>query len=312
MSPGAGDRPTDAPPHAALRVPAPDDGTREVPWSERVALPDGTPVLMPNAAAWLAESAGEVDAELLALPYPTLCRLARVLPEIGAEVPLRTALREVLATHAPDGARLAVEAGCGVGPDLPALRAVADAVVAVDGGVANARVARALVRGEAVAGLARHEGRSFATGEDIVRAALDGVTVVVGNALELPLRDACADVALAANLVDSIRDPLRLIAELDRVLRPGGLLVLTSPFAWDDRITPPEAQLGGSTIPAFAAMGSEAALAAILRGETPWLSHLRYAILETRDVPWTLRDHARATSTYDVHLLVARKATATG
>lgn len=294
-------------PHPALRVPAPGDSGREVPWAERVRLPDGTPVLMSNAAEWLAESAGEVDVELLALPYPALCRLARFLPEIASEVPLRATLRELLATYAPPGAALAVEAGCGIGPDLPALRTVADAVIALDGTISSARVARSLVAGEAVPLLARREGRRFTTAEDVARAPLSGVTVIVGNAMEMPLRDACADVVLAANLVDSIYDPLRLISELDRVLAPGGLLLLTSPFAWEDGITPPEAQLGGSTIPAFAALGSEAALQAVLRGETPWLSSLRYELLETRDVAWTLRDHARGTSTYDVHVLAARK-----
>ena len=40
------------------------------------------------------------------------------------------------------------------------------------------------------------------------------------------------------------------------------------------------------------------------------MPQLRYEVLEQHDVPWTLREHARAVTHYDVHVLVAKKGAA--
>ncbi|HEU4346238.1 MAG TPA: methyltransferase domain-containing protein [Actinoplanes sp.] len=68
-------------------------------------------------------------------------------------------------------------------------------------------------------------------GVDLRRAGLEqsaarGVTPVTGDVTALPLADACADVVVAGEILEHVTDLPRTVAELSRVLRPGGLLIL--------------------------------------------------------------------------------------
>jgi SAM-dependent methyltransferase len=55
---------------------------------------------------------------------------------------------------------------------------------------------------------------------------------VVADAHRLPLRDATVDVAVLAEIVEHLARPEEAAAEVFRVLRPGGTLVATVPFAY--------------------------------------------------------------------------------
>jgi hypothetical protein len=129
----------------------------------------------------------------------------------------------------------------------------------------------------------------------------------VSNALDPPLFPEVADVAVAVNLLDTVRNPLSLVGQLDAILAPSGLLVITTPLSWNEEITPPEEALGGGTAGSWARLGTPAGLVELLSGRLPLLPYLRYEILEQTDVPWTVREHARMVTTYEVHVLVARK-----
>lgn len=68
-------------------------------------------------------------------------------------------------------------------------------------------------------------------GVDLTRSALDqaagrSVLPAVGDAARLPLADGCADVVVAGEVLEHVTDLPATVAELCRVLRPGGLLVL--------------------------------------------------------------------------------------
>ena len=68
-------------------------------------------------------------------------------------------------------------------------------------------------------------------GVDIRRAGLEqsagrGVTPVGGDVTALPLADNCADVVVAGEILEHVTDLPGTVAELSRVLRPGGLLIL--------------------------------------------------------------------------------------
>jgi SAM-dependent methyltransferase len=53
---------------------------------------------------------------------------------------------------------------------------------------------------------------------------------VSGDALHLPFADQSVDTVLATELMEHLPDPVRFLAEVDRVLRPGGTLILSVPF----------------------------------------------------------------------------------
>jgi 2-polyprenyl-6-hydroxyphenyl methylase/3-demethylubiquinone-9 3-methyltransferase len=57
-------------------------------------------------------------------------------------------------------------------------------------------------------------------------AQQQGVHVVRGDATRLPLDDGCADVVVAGEVLEHVTDAQALVAEVCRVLRPGGALVL--------------------------------------------------------------------------------------
>jgi ubiquinone/menaquinone biosynthesis C-methylase UbiE len=54
----------------------------------------------------------------------------------------------------------------------------------------------------------------------------EGVEFVVADAHELPFSSASFDVAVAHTLVSHVRDPLAVLAEAARVVRPGGLVAI--------------------------------------------------------------------------------------
>lgn len=56
------------------------------------------------------------------------------------------------------------------------------------------------------------------------------VTVVADLNHEIPLKDATVDVLLLSEVLEHIAEPVRLLAECRRVLKPGGVLLGTVPF----------------------------------------------------------------------------------
>ena len=61
--------------------------------------------------------------------------------------------------------------------------------------------------------------------------ALTSVDVVAG-AYDIPLADASFDTALMAEVLEHLETPERALAEARRLLRPGGALIVTTPFMW--------------------------------------------------------------------------------
>ena len=75
-----------------------------------------------------------------------------------------------------------------------------------------------------------------------------GVVPVRGDVLRLPFRDEVADVVVAGEVLEHVAEPLDLVAEACRVLRPGGTLVVdTIAATWWGRFS---AVTVGERIPA--------------------------------------------------------------
>ena len=80
------------------------------------------------------------------------------------------------------------------------------------------------------------------------QARAHGVVTVRGDVLRLPFADEVADVVVAGEVLEHVTEPLQLVAEACRVLRPGGTLVLdTIAATWWGRFS---AVTVGERIPA--------------------------------------------------------------
>ena len=53
-----------------------------------------------------------------------------------------------------------------------------------------------------------------------------------GSGLQLPFRDETGDTVVCLQVLEHVPQPARLLAEIKRVLRPGGVLLLTAPHIW--------------------------------------------------------------------------------
>ncbi len=52
------------------------------------------------------------------------------------------------------------------------------------------------------------------------------------NCLQLPFQDHSFDTVLNTQVLEHVPDPQKLIAEMSRVLKPGGVLILSAPMTW--------------------------------------------------------------------------------
>jgi SAM-dependent methyltransferase len=55
------------------------------------------------------------------------------------------------------------------------------------------------------------------------------LTILAGDATDLPVPDACADAVLLLDVLEHVAEPERAIAEAHRVLRPGGAAIVSVP-----------------------------------------------------------------------------------
>lgn len=116
--------------------------------------------------------------------------------------------REVLDRLAPAPGELVLDVGCGLGTLLDTMGEVyGTAGVGIDLGHAGLKAAIACnVRGHSY-----HEA----------------------DALRLPFRDASFDLVVSFDVIEHVDDPARFAAEMARVLRPGGRLLIYTPSARD-------------------------------------------------------------------------------
>lgn len=124
----------------------------------------------------------------------------------------------------------------------------------------------------------------------------------------LPFAGQTFVMAAALNLLDCVRAPRELLAEIARTLALGGKAVLTSPYDWSPAATPMEGWLGGHSQRGVGRGANEPMLHALLTpGGHPAAIGTLTLESELLAVPWHVRLHDRSTVSYSVHLVVARK-----
>jgi putative 4-mercaptohistidine N1-methyltranferase len=92
------------------------------------------------------------------------------------------------------------------------------------------------------------------------------------------------DVVFMANLLDRLEEPLRCLERLPGLVRPGGQLIVASPYTWLAGYTPRKNWLGG-----FARGGRSVKTFDSLRR----ILSPHFKLLRRQDVPFLLREHAR-------------------
>jgi ubiquinone/menaquinone biosynthesis C-methylase UbiE len=135
----------------------------------------------------------------------------RYLDLVAASAPGRDYKRRLLAALDPRPGQTVVDVGCGPGTDLAAVAATVGhggQVIGIDHDPAMVAEARRRLAGHPT------------------------VWVREGDAHRLPLDDGCADRVRTDRVVQHVDDPARVLAELARVLRPGGVAGLAEPD-WD-------------------------------------------------------------------------------
>lgn len=102
-----------------------------------------------------------------------------------------------------------------------------------------------------------------------------------GDAMALPAELGPADIVLAANLICRLPDPAIFLARLPSLVKPGGQLLLTTPFTWLDTYTPRDKWLGGRP-------GGSSGFEAL---KTKLEEH--FELEHTVDLPFLIREHSR-------------------
>lgn len=90
-----------------------------------------------------------------------------------------------------------------------------------------------------------HEARLAEFGLEALR---DRVRFEQADACNLKERYTGYDLVLAANLIDRLPDPARFLETIAGRILPGGLLVIASPYSWDEAFTPKSHWLGGRRV----------------------------------------------------------------
>lgn len=114
----------------------------------------------------------------------------------------------------------------------------------------------------------------------------DKVIFMQGDACNLPEKLTDYDLVFAGNLIDRLYDPAKFLELIKSRIKPGGVLVLTSPYTWLSDFTEREKWLGGFKAETGENYTTLEGIADIL---APEFKQLRSAV----DVPFVIRETSR-------------------
>jgi 5-histidylcysteine sulfoxide synthase/putative 4-mercaptohistidine N1-methyltranferase len=113
----------------------------------------------------------------------------------------------------------------------------------------------------------------------------DRVQFFQADACNLPEKFCGYDLVLAANLIDRLYSPRRFLSTIHQRINPGGLLVIASPYTWQEQFTKKEEWLGGyreAGEPVWGLDGLKAALSPQFR-----------LVGEPQEIPFVIRETRR-------------------
>lgn len=136
----------------------------------------------------------------------------------------------------------ALDVGCAVGGLSFALARHCKEVVGLDYSHSFVDAAKTLQTAGRMPFTALKQGAAFVSAEAAVPADIDRsrVSFVQGDACALPEALGQFDLIVASNLLCRLPRPAQFLKEAPAFLRPGGVLVLVSPYSWLEEYTPQE------------------------------------------------------------------------
>lgn len=129
----------------------------------------------------------------------------------------------------------------------------------------------------------------------------------VCDATALPFADRTFSAGISLNVLDCVWSPYDCLAEMGRILKPGGSAVLSTPYDWNAGATPVESWLGGHSQRSGHRGSSPDILRSLMSGGGHPNAVEVLELLSLEEVPWTLRLHDRSFMEYLVSVMVIRK-----
>ena len=131
------------------------------------------------------------------------------------------------------------------------------------------------------------------------------------DAMAMPFQHHSFSLMTTINVLDCLASPVGHVQELSNWVKPGGSVILSTPFDWSPAATAVEAWIGGHGQRNAEEGRSELWLRRLIEGGGP-LPHLGWSIEAETDVTWSVRLHARSRMEYQSRLLVLKKAVSGG
>jgi putative 4-mercaptohistidine N1-methyltranferase len=206
--------------------------------------------------------------------------------EAGAlEFPARCVSQCLDAARLPAQAR-ALDLGCAVGRSSFELARHCAEVIGIDFSKQFIDLANRLRQRGSLRFKSCEEGELTRARRAVVPPDIDRrrVKFEVGDATRLRADLGEFDVVLAANLIDRLEAPMKCLERLPGLLRPGGQLIVASPYTWLASYTPRKNWLGG-----FARGGRPVKTFDALRR----ILSPHFKLARRLDLPFLLREHAR-------------------
>jgi len=145
------------------------------------------------------------------------------------------AMVEMAGNHLETQDPVGLDLGCSVGGLTYRLAPLCREIIGVDLSFEKIFYARGILKHlpERISTYPRYHEGSYFEEIPIPIEKLDHAEFLVASAENLPFEDSSFDLLTSANLVDIVNDPLKLIAEKERLLREEGLCVISTPFLYN-------------------------------------------------------------------------------
>jgi len=191
-------------------------------------------------------------------------------------------VREMLNSSSVGRDARALDVGCAVGRSSFELAGHCREVIGIDYSQAFVAAAAKVCAEGAVDYEYAVEGDRTARATARVPPGIDAsrVKFEVGDAMNLRADLGSFDVVLAANLLCRLPDPHVFLARLPDLVKPGGQLLLTTPFTWLAEFTPRDKWIGGR-----GEMESAEELTRLLEPH--------FELKLSKELPFLIREHAR-------------------